>query len=423
MGLGFNPEMLTNLPLYIGLRYTRSVRADGYVSFVSAFSIGAMALGVTALITVLSVMNGFDSEIKERLLRVVPHVIAKPVAALSESDYDQLMARLNEIEAVSSVVPLAQTYAMLSGASRQMGAVVQGIESENEAFNGLSDDFIAGDLLALESGQFGIVLGGQIARKLGLFMGDRVQLTLPHLSVSPAGIFPRLKSAEVVGIFEVGAQVDASTAFMHREDVRTLLRMGAGYQGVQIQLHDPYQVHAAVAELANLLPPATELHTWQRSMRTLFRAMRMEKSIVSLLLSVIIAVAAFNIVASLVLMVSDKRADIAVIRTLGASSSMVMQVFVVQGLAVGCLGIAIGAVVGCFLAANVGMLVTFIEGLLGMHLFDPSIYLINVLPSKILVSDVIQVVAMAFALSLLATLYPAWRAGQIMPAEALRYDI
>lgn len=415
--------MLKNLPLYVGLRYTRSVRGEGYLSFVSALSMGAMAIGVMALITVLSVMNGFDREIKSRLLRIMPHLVALPEESLASADYLRLEKVIGAHAGVEAMIPLAQSYIMLSRADQKLGAMLRGIDPADTMHADLRQDMLAGDLTSLRRGDYGVVVGSQIARKLGLSMGDKLQLTLPQLSVTPLGMFPRIKSARVIGIFQVGAQVDGSMVLMHRGDVQKLLRLGDRYQGIQIQLRDPYAVATQMGDFVDLLPSNTDWHSWQQSMASLFDAMRMEKQIVRLLLSVIVAVAAFNIVASLVLMVSNKRADIAVIRTLGASSATVMKIFMVQGVAVGCVGIAIGTLLGCLLAANIGDLLSLIESVLGVHLFDPSVYLISVLPSKVLLTDVLSVALTSLALCSIASLYPAWRAAQIQPAEALRYDI
>ena len=415
--------MLKNLPLYIGLRYTRSVRGEGYLSFVSALSMGAMAIGVMALIIVLSVMNGFDREIKSRLLRIMPHLVALPEESLASADYLRLEEIIGAHAGVEAMIPLTQSYIMLSRADQKLGAMLRGIDPADAMHADLRQDMLAGDLTSLSRGDYGVVVGSQIARKLGLSMGDKLQLTLPQLSVTPLGMFPRIKSARVIGIFQVRAQVDGSTVLMHRGDVQKLLRLGDRYQGIQIQLRDPYAVATQMGDFVDLLPSTTEWHSWQQSMASLFDAMRMEKQIVRLLLSVIVAVAAFNIVASLVLMVSNKRADIAVIRTLGASSATVMKVFMVQGVAVGCVGIAIGTLLGCLLAANIGDLLSLIESVLGVHLFDPSVYLISALPSKVLLTDVLSVALTSLALCFIASLYPAWRAAQIQPAEALRYDI
>ena len=425
--------MLTNLPLFIGLRYMRSKRRDSFVSFISLFSLAAMALGVTALIVVLSVMNGFDREIKMRLLRVVPHVTVTMPQGLDIAQINQLETELkagadNAPVQVLSVVPMLQSFVMGSSRGNQAGLVLQGIDPESPVGEKLAENMISGYVGQLQAGEFGVVIGSQVARKLDLFVGDRLQLTLPSVTVTPAGVFPRIKRVTVTGIFQVGAQVDASVVFIHYRDGQKLLRLGDRFQGVQLELSDAFvadnwlSAQANKTFLSGTLKDDLKWRTWSDNMGTLFQAMRMEKVIVSLLLSVIIAVAAFNIVASLVLMVSDKRKDIAVIRTLGATSGTVMKIFVIQGLAVGSLGILAGTLLGCLLAYFVGDIVAGLEALSGSYIFDPSIYLISALPSEIIVSDVAMVVGGALVISFLATLYPAWRAGKVLPAEALRYD-
>ncbi|MGB2260016.1 MAG: ABC transporter permease, partial [Porticoccaceae bacterium] len=353
--------MFKNLPLFIGLRYTRSKRREGFVSFISGFSLFAMALGVMALIVVLSVMNGFDREIKSRLLQVVPHITATSDQGVSEADIDNLRQSLtNDQSSVISLTPMVQSFAMLSYQSQQLGLMVHAIDPHWPSAKLLHDQMLSGHVEQLRPGEFGIILGSQVARRLGVFVGDKLQLTLPQVTVTPAGVFPRIKSFVVTGIFQVGAQVDASVSFVHQQDARKLLRLGERYQGVQLTLDDAYQADAWLAGQPELMP-GQKWRTWTQSMGTLFQAMRMEKLVVSLLLSVIIAVAAFNIIASLVLMVADKRSDIAVIRTLGASSGTVVKVFIVQGLAVGFLGIFAGTVLGCLLAVFIGDIVSFIE--------------------------------------------------------------
>ena len=425
--------MLTNLPLFIGLRYMRSKRRDSFVSFISLFSLAAMALGVTALIVVLSVMNGFDREIKTRLLRVVPHVTVTSPQGLDRAQINQFEAELkvggeDASVQVLSVVPMLQSFVMGSSKGNQTGLVLQGVDPQSRTGEKLAENMISGYVGQLQAGEFGVVVGSQVARKLDLFVGDRLQLTLPSVTVTPAGVFPRIKRVTVTGIFQVGAQVDASVVFIHYRDGQKLLRLGDRFQGVQLELSDAFVADNWLSTQANKtflngrLKDGLNWRTWSDNMGTLFQAMRMEKVIVSLLLSVIIAVAAFNIVASLVLMVSDKRKDIAVIRTLGATSGTVMKIFMIQGLAVGCLGIVAGTLMGCLLAYFVGDIVAGLEALSDSYIFDPSIYLISALPSEIIFSDVATVVGGALALSFLATLYPAWRAGKVLPAEALRYD-
>lgn len=412
--------MFKNLPLSIGLRYTRSKRREGFVSFISGFSLFAMALGVMALIVVLSVMNGFDREIKQRLLQVVPHITGRLADGITGPQIQQLEQFLvADGASVSAVVPMVQSFALLSRADEQTGVMVQGFDRDWPRSELLAEGMLSGHMEQLQAGEFGIVLGAQVARKLGLFVGDKLQLSLPAVTVTPAGVFPRIKSVQVTGIFQVGAQVDASLGFMHQQDMRRLLQLGDRYQGVQVQMHNAYLADQWLAKTSN---PEIQWRSWTQEMGTLFQAMRMEKLVVSLLLSVIVAVAAFNIVASLVLMVADKRRDIAVVRTLGATSELVMKIFVVQGMAVGLMGILVGTVAGCLLAYFIGDIVSLFEAVTGVYLFDPSVYLISALPSKIVFGDVVMVVGSAMLISFIATIYPAWRAGQVLPAEALRYE-
>lgn len=414
--------MIKNLPIFIGLRYLRSKRREKFVSFVSGFSLCAMALGVAALIIVLSVMNGFDQEIKSRLLKVVPHVSVVKSDGFSSDQLKNIKATIINDTEVYDLIPLVESFIMLSSKDRKIGVNVRGVNPTWSTTALLKESMLSGYVEELAAGQFNIIIGSQIARKMDIFIGDQIQITLPKVSVTPAGIFPRIKRVTVSGIFEVGAQVDGSVVFMHPNDIQKLLRLGDKFQGFQVSLADPYKAEAWVENRAAIAFPEYRWRSWMSSMETLFKAMSMEKVVVSILLSVIIAVAAFNIIASLVLMVGDKRKDIAVIRTMGADSRLVTKIFIVQGLAVSASGIAIGTLFGSLFAYFVGDIIGAIEKLSGMYLFDPSIYLINVLPSKILISDILSVVSGALIVSFLATLYPAWRAGKILPAEALRYD-
>jgi lipoprotein-releasing system permease protein len=414
--------MIKNLPIFIGLRYLRSKRREKFVSFVSGFSLCAMALGVAALIIVLSVMNGFDQEIKSRLLKVVPHVSVVKSDGFSSDELKNIKATIINDTEVYDLIPLVESFIMLSSKDRKIGVNVRGVNPTWSTTALLKESMLSGYVEELAAGQFNIIIGSQIARKMDIFIGDQIQITLPKVSVTPAGIFPRIKRVTVSGIFEVGAQVDGSVVFMHPNDIQKLLRLGDKFQGFQVSLADPYKAEAWVENRAAIAFPEYRWRSWMSSMETLFKAMSMEKVVVSILLSVIIAVAAFNIIASLALMVGDKRKDIAVIRTMGADSRLVTKIFIVQGLAVSASGIAIGTLFGSLFAYFVGDIIGAIEKLSGMYLFDPSIYLINVLPSKILISDILSVVSGALIVSFLATLYPAWRAGKILPAEALRYD-
>ena len=414
--------MTKNLPLFVGLRYTRSKRREGFVSFISGFSLCAMALGVMALIVVLSVMNGFDREIKNRLLLVVPHATVSRPEGFNVAEIANLTSQIMADSNILAVVPMVQSFVMLSYDTEKIGVMLQGIDPQWSTVEPLRENMLSGFLEKLAPGDFGVVLGSQVARRLGVFVGDRIQLTMPKVTVTPAGIFPRIKTVTVTGIFQVGAQVDSSVIFVHEQDARKLLQQTDRFQGMRLELAEPYGADEWIRQTGLQLLPDAKWRSWADSMGTLFQAMRMEKVVVSLLLSVVIAVAAFNIVASLVLMVSDKRKDIAVIRTLGATSGTVMRIFMVQGLAVGSIGILAGTILGCLLAYFIGDIVSFIETVAGVYIFDPTVYLISALPSKILLSDLAIVLGSAFIISFLAALYPAWRAGQVLPAEALRYD-
>jgi len=414
--------MLRTVYLFVGLRYILSIRRKGYLTFTSFFSIIAMILGVTALITVLSVMNGFDQEIKGRLLQVIPHITVQPPTHYSEIEYRSVFHRLVDMDGIETVVPLAQSDVMLSFKGRQLGVRLRGVNPEEKfAFN-FQDNIVFGDLENFKERKFHILVGSQVARKLGLFVGDKVQITLPQINITPIGIFPRFKSSVVTGIYQVGAQVDASSSLMYRKDLLTLLNQNEGYSGLQIHLSDPFTVASQIKTMTPLFSEDTVWRSWQDEMGSFFQAMKMEKRVMSLLLSVIIAVAAFNIVASLTLMVSTKRSDIAVLRAFGASPTTIMKIFLVQGIVVGSIGILLGILLGCLLSENIGLLLANLETLMGMHLLDPSVYLINVLPSKILISDVLLIASTAFLLCISASLYPAWQASRIIPSEALRHE-
>jgi lipoprotein-releasing system permease protein len=355
-------------------------------------------------------------------LLVMPHVTVSHPEGFNVAEIANLTSQIMADSNILAVVPMVQSFVMLSYDAEKIGVMLQGIDPQWSTVEPLRENMLSGFLEKLAPGDFGVVLGSQVARRLGVFVGDRIQLTMPKVTVTPAGIFPRIKTVTVTGIFQVGAQVDSSVIFVHEQDARKLLQQTDRFQGLQLRLAEPYGADEWIRQTGLQLLPDAKWRSWTDSMGTLFQAMRMEKVVVSLLLSVVIAVAAFNIVASLVLMVSDKRKDIAVIRTLGATSGTVMRIFMVQGLAVGSIGILAGTILGCLLAYFIGDIVSFIETVAGVYIFDPTVYLISALPSKILLSDLAIVLGSAFIISFLATLYPAWRAGQVLPAEALRYD-
>ncbi|MAT49641.1 MAG: lipoprotein-releasing system transmembrane subunit LolC [Porticoccaceae bacterium] len=409
------------LPLMIGLRYVRSKQSEGFFSLVSAFSFGAMTLGVIALIVVLSVMNGFDREIKSRVLSVVPHISLMQSVPLS--DWRQKLARQLGDPSVVSASPFVETQGMLSTEKRQQGVSVQGLDPELGSTGNLLDrHMISGSLSRLQPGEFGVVMGSLLARSLGVMAGDSVVLTLPEMTLTPFGAFPRVKQLRVVGIYQVGAQVDSGIAFVHIADAQTLKRNGDMVDGVRFTLVDPYRVQEVVDRWRTDMGPDGQLVSWRDSLSALFDAIHMEKLVVGSLLTIIIAVAAFNIVASLVLLVADKRKDIAVLRAMGASSGTITGIFRVQGIAVGLSGVVLGVGLGCLLASQLGALVAFVEGVVGVSVFDPEVYFISQLPTDIQWPDVLAVAAVGALISIAATVYPAYRAGTVSPAEVLRYE-
>ena len=393
------------------------------MSFISGFSFCAMAIGVMTLIVVLSVMNGFDREIKQRLLNVIPHIVIKQDRSISPEYADQLAQQLlSDHSAVRAVMPFIENHAMLANGSGQQAVLLKGIDTSWPSAKLLADNMLRDDIQQLQSGEFGILLGSQVARRLAVSVGDTLEVILPKLSITPVGTFPRLKMMQVIGLFEVGAQVDATTAYIHFRDAQKLLQLGDNYQGIHLVLDDPFTAHSAAGSLATDLPNDLRIETWGEQMATLFQAMRMEKLVVGLMLSAIVAVAVFNIIACLVLMVADKRKDIAVLRTLGAQSEQIVKIFIIQGSAIGIVGVTLGTVLGCIFALFIGDIVAFFEQLTGLYIFDPAVFMINSLPSKLLLSDIVLVVMGSSILSIISTIYPALRAGQVLPAEALRYD-
>ncbi|MFT7300657.1 MAG: lipoprotein-releasing system permease protein [Porticoccus sp.] len=413
--------MNTNLPLFIGFRYIRSKRRNGFVSFVSLLSFIAMALGIMALIVVLSVMNGFDHEIKRRILNVVPHVSVGSDAGIV--NWPKLGAIALEVENVEAYAPFVEGYGLLSSSGLSQGVLVQGIDPELESdVSPISQYMVVGEVAYLQPGEYGIVLGNLLARSLGVIKGDSVILSTPELNVTPAGIFPRYKRFRVLGVFQVGAQVDNGLAFIHYQDAQKLYRLANKVTGVKLRIVDPFSVEMTARALEEKTGEGLVVKTWAMEMSSLFQAIKMEKKVVSVLLAAIVAVAAFNIIASLVLMVADKRRDIAVLRTLGAGANTVSGIFIVQGSVIGFFGVITGAVLGCLLAIFVGDIVIGLEQVLGFQVFDPNVYFISQLPSKLLWQDVVRICCLGLGLSVLATLYPARRAGQVLPAEALRYD-
>lgn len=402
------------LALFIGLRYAFGSRRQGYLSFVSVFSLAAMTFGVAILIVVLSVMNGFEREIKSRMLDVVPQATLSLPEGVAH--WPALRDRI-QVGTALAVEPYVEGQALLGFGRGLVPAVVYGLESAALA-DRIGPHQVAGDVQALAPGEFGIVIGQLLARELAVVPGDKLLVTLPELSITPAGAFPRVKRVTLVGVYRVGGQLDNGVAFLQLADAQKLFRRGDRVDGLRFTLTDPYRLEGIEALRERY--PEYRISTWQEEASDLFHALRMEKTVVGLLLSVIIGVAAFNIVAALVLMVNEKRSAIGVLRSYGASRSAIAAIFNVQGCALGLTGIVLGAVLGGALALGLADLIAWIEDLFGFRIFDPELYFITRLPSRLQWPDVAWVCMGAGILTLVATLYPAWRAGRLDPVEALQ---
>ena len=413
--------MLDRLPFLIGLRYVRAKRRNHFISFISLTSMLGLTLGVAVLILVLSVMNGFDRELRQRVLGMVPHTQIEQAGGMT--DWQPLAERLTQREHVIGAAPYIQQQGMFSVAGRNQGAMVNGIEPEWESRVSIVDENMSrGSLDDLKAGEWHIVLGSILANNLNVDVGDSVTLLVPEASITPAGVFPRLKRFTVSGIFSVGADLDANLAYANIEDMQTLARMGDSIGGLRLELDDLFLAGQETQAIVNELGGGYRGYDWTFTRGNLFQAIQMEKRMIGLLLTVIIAVAAFNIVSTLVMVVTDKHADIAILRTIGATPGSIMGIFMVQGIAIGVIGIVIGVALGILLALTVSDIIAFVESTLGIHFLDAGVYFISDLPSQLIWSDVYQIVAAAFVLTFLSTLYPAWRAARVQPAEVLRYE-
>ncbi|MCE8024943.1 MULTISPECIES: lipoprotein-releasing ABC transporter permease subunit [Halomonadaceae] len=413
--------MLDRLPLLIGLRYVRAKRRNHFISFISLTSMLGLMLGVAVLILVLSVMNGFDHELRTRILGMVPHTKIESRSGLVE--WEAMAERLMQRERVIGAAPYVQQQGMFSVSGRNEGAMVNGIHPEwEDRVSIIGRHMQRGSLDDLQPGEWNIVLGSLLARHLGVGVGDRVTLLVPEASITPAGVFPRLKRFTVSGIFSVGADLDANLAYANIEDMQTLARLGDAVGGLRLELDDLFVAASETRAIINELGTGYRGIDWTFSHGNLFQAIQMEKRMIALLLTVIIAVAAFNIVSTLVMVVTDKHADIAILRTIGATPRSIMGIFVVQGMAIGVIGIAIGVALGILLALTISDLIGWVESALGIQFLDAGVYFISDLPSRLHWDDVRNIVAAAFGLTFLSTLYPAWRASRVQPAEVLRYE-
>lgn len=415
--------MFRPLELYIGLRYTRAKRRNHFISFISLISILGVALGITVLITVLSVMNGFQEEVRDRILGMASHATISELDG-SLDDWSKLARRVADHPEVVGVAPYVQGQAMLVNGKEVSGTLLRGVlPSEEPQVSDVNEHMVFGELDALDPGEYGIILGSELAASLAVAPGDKVTAITPEANVTPAGMLPRLRRFEVVGLFEVGMyEYDRGTAIIHVEDAARLFHLDGAVSGLRLKLEDLFRAPSVTRNLVGELEGRYWVSDWTRQHANFFRAVNTEKIMMFIILSLIVAVAAFNIVSTLVMVVTDKQADIAILRTLGLTPSRVMLIFIIQGTLIGLFGTMLGIAGGVALALNVENLVPLIEQLLGMEFLPAEVYYISDLPSDLHLEDVVTIAMIAFVLTVIATLYPAWRAAKTQPAEALRYE-
>ena len=415
--------------LFVGMRYTRAKRKNHFISFISLTSMIGIALGVAALIVVLSVMNGFQKELRTRILGVASHLeITGNNNQLA--DWKSVAESTLKRQHVLASAPYITAQGMLSYGQGVQGAIIRGVlPAAEDKVADLGRHMKAGSLNDLRAGEFGIILGADLAYAIGAQIGDKVVVLAPQGQFTPTGVVPRIKQFTLVGLFQIGMyEYDAGLALINIEDAAKLYRMGEKVSGVRLKLDDLFDaptVSKSIEQSLNQTPNPNGTYfvtDWTQQHANFFRAVQMEKRVMFIILTLIVAVAAFNIVSTLVMAVTDKRADIAIMRTFGASPRSIMVIFIIQGALIGLIGTVLGALFGIVIALNIGTIIPFIEGLFHVQFLAKDVYYISDLPSDLVWSDVITIVIMSFILSLLATLYPSWKASKINPAEALRYE-
>ena len=410
----------------IGLRYTRSGRRTGrkdrFVSFISATSVVSIALGVMALIIVLSVMNGFQTQVRDRMLSVIPHIqISSGTGPVS--DWRSLAAVAEKNSEVRGAAPFVEGQGLISTSDRVIGTMVEGVDPKEEVkASEVASTMPAGTLDSLTPGSFHAVIGSVLAARLGVAPGDKIALVVPQGTTTPAGMIPRVRTLTVSGIFTAGHfEYDSTMLFMNIEDAAALFRTG-GPMGVRVRVADMQEAPAVAESLMKSLPPGYFARDWTVENKTWFAAVQVEKRMMSIILFLIVLVGAFGLVSTLVMTVTEKQSDIAILRTLGASPGSIMKIFMIQGAVIGVIGVASGVAIGLLIACNLGSIVSAIEAVFHVEFLPQSIYLISGMPSEPRASDIIPIAVFSLFLSLAATVYPSWRASRIRPAEALRYE-
>jgi lipoprotein-releasing system permease protein len=402
-------------------RYLRSRRSDNFVSFIALMSLLGMILGVAALIVVMSVMNGFESELRQRVLALVPHGYIQGDQPLT--NWPLLREKIEASNGIIGAAPAVGGKVLVSVGKQVRGVQLHAIDPELEPrVSRVMEKLVSGDASEFATTPYGIYLGQLLARQLGVQVGDSVTIMLPKVTVTPMGLFPRQRRFVVAGTFSAGAQLDATTAYIRLQDGQKLYQLGDAVQGLRVAVNDLFQARAILSAVTAALPGDLQFTDWSESQGSLFQAVKMEKQMIRLLLMAIVLVAAFNIISILAMTVKDKEGDIAVLRTLGMPDKHVLWLFTMQGLTIGAGGIFLGIIIGLPLAIYAGDIVAAIERMTGSYLFDPNVYFISHLPSVVMWSDVVVVAIVGLLLSWLATIYPAWRAAGIEPAAVLRYE-
>jgi lipoprotein-releasing system permease protein len=408
----------------IGRRYLRASRGNRFVSFISTISMAGLAIGVAVLIVVLSVMNGFEREVRERILSLTSHASITAYSARL-SDWQDAAARVRGNRSVVAAAPFIEDQALLIGSgAKTSGAIVTGVlPAQERNVTAVADKIVSGSFEALQPGEYGIVLGTELAKALGVTLGQRVVLVTSLRTTTPAGVMPRMRAFKVVGLFSAGMyEFDRNLAYVHIGDAARLYRMGDDVSGLRLKLTDLFAAPHIVRELARSLGGAYYIDDWTRKHANFFRSIQLTKSALFLILLLVVAVAAFNIVSTLVMVVKDKRSDIAILRTLGASPRSVLSIFLTQGVAIGVIGTLAGVLLGVLISWNLESLIHGLEALLGLHFLDAKVYYISDLPARVEWSDVLKIGLTAFGLCCLSTLYPSWRAARTQPAQSLRHE-